>query len=75
MALLTLETEHQPCPWPAIEALLEELLPGLEPLAHTESRRTYQCPLAAPGGTIPLFKELQARLAPADIHFFVELKP
>lgn len=75
MALLTLEAGHQPCPWPAIEALLGDLLPGLTGVSCTASRRTYQCHLAAPGGPIPLCRELQARLAPEDIHFSIDLKP
>jgi hypothetical protein len=74
MALLTLETEHIPCHWPAIEDTLARCLPGLKPVSQSEAKRTYQLNLADQDQPIPLFQELQTLLCHGDINFFIDLR-
>lgn len=75
MALLTLETEQTPCHWSALETKLAGLLPTLEIVAQSEKKRSYSLIFADQGQPLAVLTELQALLAPEDIHFYIDLRP
>ncbi len=74
MALLTLEADQSPCPWPTIEQRLASWLPGLEIISSSEAKRSYQLSLPDQDQPIPLLIGLQTLLAHEGVHFFIDLK-
>ncbi len=76
MARLTLETEQFPCPWPTIEAKLGRCLSNMERVSQDQDKRSYRLRLPEQDEPlIALLQELQALLAPEDLHFFIDLNP